>query len=114
MNGCAGPEAMVILSFRVRKGKRAAFQKFIIKAFKHYESPGGIRMSLYEDTLRKGDMVEIAAYDSILDYDSDQVRVERDPPTIRVLAEWRALLDGPPQVRLLKRVHTARSRSTKR
>ncbi len=98
------PAAMVVLTVRVAERKRAAFFRFITRAFRFYERPGGIHMSLFEDIERPGTFVEIASYDTLADYRSDQERVRSTPESRRILEEWRALLVGPPEVRLVKKV----------
>lgn len=94
---------MVLLTFRVGTRRRASFLRFVSWAFPFYERPGGIRMSLFEDLEQPGTFVEIASYDTMAAFRADQERVRSNPESRRVLAEWRSLLSGPPEVRLVKR-----------
>ncbi len=93
----------MLLTFRVNRKRRVAFFRFVRRAFPFYERPGGIHMSLYEDKERPGTFVEIASYDTKAAFDQDQERVRSDPQTLKVLSEWRSLLSGPPEVRLVLR-----------
>ena len=103
---------MVILTVRVSPRRRAAFLRFIDRAFPFYEGPGGIHMTLFEDLEKPGTYVEIASYDTLDDFDSDQERVRSNPESLRVLSEWRGFLAGPPEVRLVQNTHRRRRRSS--
>ena len=94
-------DAAVVLHLRVRVApeRRAAFLDFCRRVFPVYEGVGGTRMALYEDPERPG------AYDAT---DDDRRRseaaLESDPAQAALIREWRALLDGPPQVLVFRRV----------
>jgi len=90
---------IVALSWRVAPERRAEMLAVLREAFPFYESPGGIKMALFEDADRPGTFLEIASYADRAAYDTDQRRVEEDPAMRAMLAKWRALVDGDVDVR---------------
>lgn len=92
------------LRIRVSAENRPAFEAFLAEAFPIYEAPGGIRMSLLEDPNDPTRLIEVVDYATEADYLADQERVENDPETKALLARWRALLDGPPEVEIYRTV----------
>ncbi|MBI3268706.1 MAG: GNAT family N-acetyltransferase [Planctomycetes bacterium] len=92
------PGPLVSLVYRVKPERRGELLAFLRDAFPFYESPGGIRMALYEDVDQPGRFLELVAYDGEPGYAADQVRIERDPECRARLEAWRGLLDGPVEV----------------
>ena len=86
------------LRFRVKPGARDAFFSFLREAIPFYESPGGIRVTLLEDPADDHRFIEVVRYADRSIYEADQRRVASDPRMIRRLEQWRALLDGPPEI----------------
>ncbi|MBI4612657.1 MAG: hypothetical protein HY720_03515 [Planctomycetes bacterium] len=83
----------VVLTFRARPGKREELLAFLARAFPFYEKHGDTRMRLWVD---KGDperFAEIALCSDEASFAAMQERVERDPETKAVLAEWRSLIE---------------------
>jgi ribosomal protein S18 acetylase RimI-like enzyme len=61
-------------------------------------------MGLYESIDEPGLFVEIVAYASDADYAADQERIESAPEIKDLLVQWRALLQGAPDVMRLRPV----------
>jgi ribosomal protein S18 acetylase RimI-like enzyme len=97
----------VSLVYRVAEEWRPALLEFLRRAIPFYERPGGVRVALYDSVDEPGLVLELVAYASEAEYAADQERVERDPEMRAVLAEWRRLLDGPPEVRRLRPLRLA-------
>lgn len=92
----AGP--LITLSYRVAPEQRELLLAFLRRAFPRYESPGGLRMGLYEDRKEPNRFLELVAYSDEASYAADQKRIEQEPEMQALLAEWRALLDGSLEV----------------
>ncbi len=96
-------EVELHLRIRVAPGKREAFFAFLRAAVPFYESPGGIRVRLLEDMSDDHRFIEVVQYATHEDYREDQARVENDAGMKAFLAQWRALLEGPPGVEVYRR-----------
>lgn len=101
------PGPIVSLVYRVAEERRPALLEFLGRAIPFYERPGGVRVALYDSVDEPGLVLELVAYASEAEYAADEERVERDPEMRAVLAEWRRLLDGPPEVRRLRPLRLA-------
>lgn len=97
-------EARVVLRLRVKvsPAKRAAFLAFCARAFPVYESVGGLQMALYEE--KEGRFDEVAYYATPADHARSERALEEDPAQRALIAEWRALLEGPPEVLVERRL----------
>ncbi|GEL96406.1 putative quinol monooxygenase [Cellulomonas composti] len=73
-------------------------EEFLRRARLVYDEPAGIRTRLQWSEADPTRFVEIVEYRDRATYDADQRRVETDPRMRALLAEWRTLLDGPPDV----------------
>jgi len=86
------------LRVRVPLQNQERFHRFLESATPFYEAPGGIKMHLLRSPNDPTRFIELVEYATEEDYERDQIRVEADPIMRRLLAEWRELLDGPPEV----------------
>jgi amino-acid N-acetyltransferase len=99
------PEGPIVsLSLRVLPERRDAFLALLAEAFPFYEAPGGVRMSLFESVDEPGRMLELVSYAGEAEYLADQERVEHDPEMRAMLGRWRALVEGPVEVRRMRPV----------
>jgi len=98
-------DAAVVLHLliEVAPDRRADFLAFCRRAFPVYESVGGLRMALYEDAADPNKFDEAGYYASMDDYRRSEAALESDPAQAALIREWRALLKGPPQVRVFVR-----------
>jgi amino-acid N-acetyltransferase len=96
------PGPIVSLVYRVSAGERTALLAFLATAFPTYERPGGVRMGLYESVDEPGLVLELVAYADEPTYARDQERVEKDPEMRALLSRWRALFQGPVEVRRMR------------
>ena len=98
--------AAVVLHLRIktRAKDRARLRAFCRRAFPVYESVGGTRMELYEDLFAPGSFDEVGYYRALRDYRRSERAIRVDPAQRRLIAEWRALLLGPPEVSVFRRV----------
>lgn len=87
------------LTGRAALGRRTDLVAFLTEAIPFYEAPGGIRVRLLWDFTDEDRFVEVVEYADQTTYDRDQQRVAQDPQMRAYLARWRALLDGPAEVR---------------
>lgn len=83
----------IVLSFRARPGKREELLAFLERAFPFYEKHGDARMRLWVDKSDPERFAEIAICPDEASFAAMQDRVERDPETQAVLAEWRSLIE---------------------
>jgi hypothetical protein len=102
------PAATVTLTYFVEPANRREFLEFLAEAFPFYEAPGGIRMSLFESADEPGLFHEVASYETIQAYASDQMRVEKDQAMKAMLASFRTYVSGPLDVKRLLRVDLPR------
>ena len=86
------------LRVTVTAHRREAFFAFLREAIPVYERPGGIRVELLERLDRPGAFIERITYATRADFDADQQRVAQDPELRGLIARWRELLDGEPEV----------------
>lgn len=97
------PAVLLELEVEVLPEREAEFLAFLALAFPFYESQGG-RMHLFRDERRPGVLVELGQYAT----DEEWAQVDRltseDARTGEVLRRWRALLAGPPKMRVLRRM----------
>ena len=101
--GVAEAEVVLNLEVEVPPENRARFFDFCRRAFPVYESVGGNRMLVYEDASRPGRFNEIGYYRTMEDYKRGEDAIKDDPAQIRLIAEWRSLLSGPPKVTLYRK-----------
>lgn len=90
------------LRCRVAPGRRAEFLTFLREAIPFYESPGGIKVHLWQDINDDHRFIELVRYDDEAAYRCDQDRVENDPAMKAYLARWRSLLAEPPVVEVYR------------
>lgn len=100
-------EVVLHLEVEVASERRADFLDFCRRAFPVYEGTGGLAMALYEDRDRPGRFDEVGYYRSLPDYERSERAIREDPAQAALIQEWRALLQGPPKVRVVRRVPTA-------
>lgn len=106
----SGPEtitdAAVVLHLEVEVDapRRGDFLDFCRRAFTVYESVGGCRMALYEDSAKTGRFFETGYYRTEADYARAERALEADPVQAALIKEWRALLSAPPRVSVVRRV----------
>lgn len=86
------------LRCRVLPGKREEFLAFLKEARSFYEAPGGITVRLLTDVNDDHRFIELILYDSINDFNKDQLRVANDPEMKEYLSRWRSLLAEAPTV----------------
>jgi quinol monooxygenase YgiN len=86
------------LRCRVLPGKREEFLAFLHEARSFYEAPGGITVRLLTDVNDDHRFIELILYDSINDFNKDQLRVANDPEMKAYLSRWRSLLAEEPTV----------------
>lgn len=98
---------LISLVYRVSPERRCEMLAFLARSFPLYERPGGIRMALYESLDEPGLFFELVAYASEDAYLQDQERVTHDPEMKGVLAEWKALLEGPVEFRQFRPLDVA-------
>lgn len=98
------PAAIVTLTYFVDPSNREEFLSFLAEAFPFYEAPGGIHMYLYESADEPGLFHEVAAYETIAAYASDQMRTEKDQAMKAMLASFRTYVSGTVDVKKLLRV----------
>lgn len=103
---------IVALRYAVPSERRAALLEFLAGAVSLYESPGGIRVGLYEEMRRPGAFLELVAYAGEEDFAADQTRVETHPEWTRALARWREIVGGPIEVSLARHVALKRAPTT--
>jgi quinol monooxygenase YgiN len=99
---------MVHLRVRVAPDRQDEFRAFLDEAIPFYEAPGGIRISLLNDTSDPERFIELVEYVDAGAYRQDEERVRSDPTMAEYLSRWRSLLSGPPDVETYDRVHVAR------
>jgi hypothetical protein len=92
------PRIELHLGCRVVPARREEFLAFLHEAIPFYEAPGGIAVRLLHDAHDDHRFIEVILYDSQVDYDRDQERVESDPIMKEHLTRWRALLAEAPSV----------------
>jgi hypothetical protein len=94
------PPARIDLHLRCRvlPGKREEFLAFLHEARSFYEAPGGITVRLLTDVNDDHRFIELILYDSINDFNKDQLRVANDYEMKAYLARWRSLLAEEPTV----------------
>jgi hypothetical protein len=98
-------EAQVVLNLEIEVPleNRERFFDFCRRAFPVYESVGGCRMILYEDVSRPGRFNETGCYRTMDDYKRGENAIKNDPAQARLIAEWRALLNGAPKVTIYRK-----------
>jgi hypothetical protein len=106
------PAALVILVYKVPASKRERFLSFLPGAFKVYEEPKGVHVSLFEGIGEEGFFVEIVAYDTQEIFDADQERVEKDPRMRETLTRWRKFVEGEPRVLLVRNTKVDRAKAS--
>ena len=99
----AGVEVVLNLEIEVAPENRARLFDFCRRAFPVYESVGGNRMALYEDAARPGRFNETGYYRTMEDYKRGEDALKNDPAQVRLIAEWRSLLNSPPKVTVYRR-----------
>lgn len=99
-----GPDAAeVVLHLEVEPRDPKALADFCRRAFPVYESVGGCHMALYEDRARPGVFDEVGYYLTAADLARAEKALTEDPAQAALIKEWRALLKGPPRVRVFER-----------
>lgn len=92
------PTVVLVLEGRVPPGGQAALETFLAEARGYYESHDGNRIALHWDRDDSCRFRETMSYASEAAYAADDERTRSDPRMQDYLAQWRALLDGPPAV----------------
>jgi quinol monooxygenase YgiN len=102
------PQPAVILHLHIRPlphaDGRLELLAFLRLAKAYYESPGGIRMRLFERGDDPESLIEVFEYDTVEAYEADERRVNDEPQMQALLAAWRSLLDGPPRIEVYRAV----------
>ncbi|MBI5199969.1 MAG: hypothetical protein HY925_00150 [Elusimicrobia bacterium] len=98
-------DADVVLHLRVQVTPqvRDAFLSFCRRAFPVYESVGGCRMALYEDSRAPGRFDEVGYYRTESDYARAEAALKDRPEQAELIREWKTLLSGPPDVSIERR-----------
>jgi|CXWL01.1.fsa_nt_gi hypothetical protein len=91
-------EVILHLNVEVSEAKRTQFLDFCRRAFPIYESIGGNRMFLYEDTSNPGHFDEVGYYRTADDLRRSEDAIKKDPVQVELIREWRALLNSSPRV----------------
>lgn len=99
----ADAEVVLHLEVSVDASRREDFFAFCRRAFPVYESVGGCRMALYEDSANPGRFFETGYYRAQADYARAERALESDPAQAALIKEWRALLSAPPRVSVVRR-----------
>lgn len=73
---------------------------FLDRAIPIYEQPGGIQVSLVQDINDSTRFIEIVKYETLEDFEQDQIRIEEAPAQKHLIEEWRELLIEPPVVEI--------------
>ena len=92
------------LHIRVKPERRAEFDAFLQEAVPYYEELSGVFVRLIERKEEPGRLIEVVEYMTREAYEADKVRMETDSKMKGLLARWRGLLDGPPEVRVYEDV----------
>lgn len=98
------PGPIVSLVYRIPAERRPELLAFLRDAVPFYERPGGTRVGLYESADDPGLYLELVAYADETAYAADQARVEHDAEMLATLARFRAVVNGPVEVRRMKPV----------
>jgi hypothetical protein len=99
-------DAAVVLHLRitVREPNRAAFLAYVREAFPVFEATGGCKGAVYLDARDPERYDEVFYYDGEASYEAGERAIREDPAQVALLARWRALLDGPPEVEVVRRL----------
>jgi quinol monooxygenase YgiN len=92
------------LRCRVATGRRGEFLAFLREAIPFYESPGGIKVYLWQDVNDDHRFIELVCYADEAAFQRDQERVGHNPEMKAYLARWRSLLAEPPVVEVYRLV----------
>lgn len=98
------PERIVSLIYQVKKERQNDLIRFLARAIPFYESPGNIKVLLYEYLDQPGKYLELVEYSTVDSYEADQQRVESSYEYRVVLDEWRRLIEGELDVGRLRRI----------
>lgn len=96
------PSVSVHLRMRVAADRQDSLHKFLEDAIPFYESPGGIRVSLWRDSSAADRFIELVEYVDEQAYRRDEERINSDPVMIQFLARWRELLAEPAVVEVYR------------
>lgn len=100
------PNRKVILDLHLQVAPHRVpeLKAFLRRAIPYYLQPGGIRIRLLQDRADPTLWIERVEYSDAAVYERDQQRLAEDEQMKSLLAEWRALLNGPPTVRVYQEV----------
>jgi hypothetical protein len=97
-------DAAVVLHLRIEllPGMEAAFRDYVQEAFPVFEAAGGCRGAVY---VRPGELRfdEVFHYATEADFEAGERAIHDDPAQVALLARWRAMLAGPPEVEVVRR-----------
>ena len=97
------PAVVLELVVEAIPGREQELLNFLALAFPFYESQGG-HMILLRDEAEPRVFRELGFYASEEEWAQVDRLAREDPRTGEVLRRWRALLSGPPRMRVLRRV----------
>lgn len=97
----AAPVVVLELEVEVEPSRESEFLAFLALAFPFYEAQGG-RMLLFREAGRPRVFVEVGHYASAEEWAHVDRMAREDERTQEVLRRWRALLAGPPKMRVLR------------
>lgn len=92
------------LHIRVKEAQRPALLDYVREAFPVFEAPGGCKGVLYQDASDPERYDEVFYYASEESYQAGERAIQEDPEQVRLLTRWRALLEGPPVVQVVRRL----------
>ena len=99
-------DAAVILHlrFRLKPGARQAFFDYFHEARPIFEAGCDCRGVVYAEAGDEEMLDEVFYYRTETDYKAGERLIEEDPAQRALVARWRELLDGPPQVTVQRRI----------
>lgn len=98
-------DAAVILHLliRVKPENLDAFRAYIRDAFPVFERGGDCRGAVYQDARDPERFDEVFYYRTEAAYQEGERGIREEPEQIALLARWRTLLEGPPEVVVQRR-----------
>ena len=96
-------EVVLHLRIRVKADQQPAFQTYLREALPVFEAQGDCQGVVYVDADDPESFDEVFYYASEAAYQAGERAIRENETQIALLARWRALLDGPPQVSVQRR-----------
>jgi hypothetical protein len=99
-------DASVVLHLRLRlkPGNFDQFLEYVAEAFPVFEAGCDCRGVVYRDDADPDALDEVFYYRTERDFREGERLIDHDPRQVALLQRWRALLDGPPQVQVQRRL----------